>query len=77
MDVSVVIPAQALDVPQIAGTLRGIRDQRYDAGRVEVLVVRYGAGWIDDRPIAPPGLAVRVLSVDDASPYAARNLGFA
>jgi len=76
MNVSVIIPAQASDAPHLAGTLRGIGDQRYDAGRVEVFVVQYGASaaGAEAPPIVPPGLHVHFLSVDNPSPYAARNL---
>jgi len=74
MDVSVIIPWQPSDAPLLGGTLEGIRDQRYDAGRLEVLVVQYGAGASAVRPSVPPGLEVGFAAVDHPSPYAARNL---
>lgn len=74
MDVSVIIPWQPSDEPLLGGTLEGVRDQRYDAGRIEVFVVQYGAGASVVRATVPPGLEVRLLAVDHPSPYAARNL---
>ena len=76
MDVSVIIPWQPSDALLLGGTLEGVRDQRYDAGRLEVFVVQFGAGASasDVRPTVPPGLAVRFAAVDHPSPYAARNL---
>jgi hypothetical protein len=76
MDVSVIIPWHPSDAPLLGGTLEGIRDQRYDAGRLVVFVVQYGAGASASAvpPTVPPGLEVRFEAVDHPSPYAARNL---
>ena len=74
MDVSVIIPVQPPDVPHLAGTLEGIRDQRYDAGRVEVFVAAYAGGPVAVPVPLPAGLDVRFISVEHPSPYAARNL---
>lgn len=74
MDVSIIIPAQGWEGPALAASLDGALAQRYDAGRVEVLVVQYGRGN-DLRPQAiSRSRDVRFLAVDHASPYAARNL---
>ena len=73
MDVSVVIPAQASEAAPLVETLRGIVDQRYAGGRIEVFVVQYGGGA---RLELPPGIGrnVRLMTIDGPSPYAARNL---
>jgi glycosyltransferase involved in cell wall biosynthesis len=75
MDVSIVIPVQASDVASIALTVQGATEQQYDDGRIEVLVVQFGSG--PRLSESPRGLhhSVRLLSIDDESPYAARNLG--
>jgi hypothetical protein len=72
MDVSVIIPAQASDAAVLALTLRGVFEQRYDAGRIEVVVAQYGGGATVFVP--PSGQNVRYVAVDHPSPYAARNL---
>jgi glycosyltransferase involved in cell wall biosynthesis len=74
MNVSIVVPARASDERELAGCLSGIHAQRYDAGRIEVLVVQYDGGpSIKVRP--PAGTEVLLLVMDHSSPYAARNLG--
>jgi hypothetical protein len=74
MDVTIIIPVQPSDVPHLAGTLQGIRDQRYGAGRVEVFVAEYGGAGTAVHVPVPVGLDVRFVSVEHPSPYAARNL---
>jgi hypothetical protein len=54
--------------------LDGVRDQRYDAGRIEVFVVEYDVSAESMDPDAPDGLDVAFDTVADPSPYAARNL---
>ena len=73
MDVSIVVPALASDGRSLAACLAGILAQRYDEGRIEVLVVQYGGG----EPLRLPTLSARhvqLLAVDHSSAYAARNL---
>jgi hypothetical protein len=72
MDVSVIIPAQAFDSAMLALTLRGVFEQRYNAGRVEVIVAQYGGGATVVVPTS--GQNVPYVAVDHPSPYAARNL---
>ena len=79
MNVSVIIPWQRSDAPLLRGTLDGVRNQRYDKGRIEVFAVEYGATPNTTRadatyPDAPAGLAVAYDAVANPSPYAARNL---
>jgi hypothetical protein len=74
MDTSIIVPIRAHEVPQLDACLAGLAAQRYTRGQVDVLVVQYGGGppaMLPDRP--RPG--VRLLSVDDPTPYGARNLG--
>jgi hypothetical protein len=73
MDVSVIIPAQAWEGPELAASLEGVFAQRYDAGRVEVFVVQYDGGSALP-PVISPSRGVRLLAVDHPSPYVARNL---
>jgi len=72
MNVSIIVPTQAGD-PHLDPCLEGILTQRYDAGRIEVLVVQYGSG---ERVEIIPSQSdrVRLLTVNHPSPYAARNL---
>ena len=74
MNVSVIIPWQRSDAPLLGGTLRGVRDQRYGDGRVEVFLVEYGAAAGATKPTVPDGLDVHMDSIVHPSPYAARNL---
>jgi hypothetical protein len=74
MNVSVIIPWQRSDAPLLGGTLRGVRDQEYDEGRVEVFVVEYGATPDATHPSVPEGVDVCFDAVAHPSPYAARNL---
>jgi hypothetical protein len=77
MDATIIIPVQAPEAEPLRATLDGALAQRYDSGRIEVVVVQYGTG--DHRhPVVPPfERRVRVLSIDHSSPYAARNLAVA
>lgn len=74
MNASVIIPAQDSEVSQLAVTLQGVFAQRYDGGRVDVCVAQYGGGDALDIATIATGHDVRVVSVDNPSPYAARNL---
>ena len=74
MNVSVILPARSSDEQQLASCLAGIQAQRYDAGRIEVLVVQYDGGATIKIPLSAAH-QVMVLVVDHSSPYAARNLG--
>jgi len=74
MDVSIIIPVQASESDLLAGSLGGVFAQRYDAGRIEVFVVQYGAAAPTPLGPIPDGRDVQVLAVDHPSPYAARNL---
>ena len=72
MNVSIIVPTQA-GAPHLDACLGGILTQRYDAGRIEVLVVQYGGG---KRVEILPSQSdqVQLLAVNHPSPYAARNL---
>src|SRR5688500_139546 len=74
MNVSIIIPMQASDSRLLLPTLDAIEGQRYDAGRLEVLVAQYGAGAAIDIPVSSFRHQLQVLGVAHASPYAARNL---
>jgi hypothetical protein len=83
MDVTIIVPVESSsDSASLAACLRGIFAQRYDEGRIETILVRYGhasAGTptpvpVVDRPLA---LDVRELETASKSPYAARNLAAA
>jgi hypothetical protein len=72
MDVSIVVPALSSEGSDLAACLAGIAAQRYDQGRIEVLVVHYGGG--NPLPLSmPAGRLVRAITVTHPSPYAARN----
>jgi glycosyltransferase involved in cell wall biosynthesis len=74
MDVSVIIPAQGSEAAELAATLRGVFDQRYDGGRIEVFVARYGDGASIALPPLGQSVRVRHVAVENPSPYVARNL---
>lgn len=74
MNASVIIPAQDSEVSQLAVTLQGVFAQRYDGGRIDVCVAQYGGGQPLDIARVAKGHDVRFVSVDNPSPYAARNL---
>jgi glycosyltransferase involved in cell wall biosynthesis len=72
MNVSIIVPTQAA-APHLGTCLEAILTQRYDAGRIEVLVAQYGGGKRVE--ILPShSKRVRLLAIDHPSPYAARNL---
>ena len=75
MDASIIIPVQPSEAEPLRATLDGALGQRYDRTRFEVIVVQYG-GHAHPGNLAA-GREVRILSVDHASPYAARNLAAA
>jgi glycosyltransferase involved in cell wall biosynthesis len=77
MDASIIIPVQDSEAEPLVATLDGALAQRYDGGRIEVVVVRYGS--VDRQVAIAPSFErqVRFLSIDHPSPYAARNLAVA
>ena len=72
MDVSIIIPIEAAEAPMLGACLEGIRGQRYGAGRIETLIVQYGAHEPARLPFSLPA-GIRSLSTDRPTPYAARN----
>jgi hypothetical protein len=72
MDVSIIVPMQAAESSLLPDCVAGILAQRFEHGRVEALVARYGGGPAPPRELPVAG-EVRVLEVDAPTPYAARN----
>jgi GT2 family glycosyltransferase len=72
--VSVIVPVRA-PAPYLARCLKALREQSYDSGKVEVLVVDNSPapGGIE----VPEGDNVRLLWEPAGGSYAARNLGIA
>ena len=72
MDASIIVPVRASEAAALADCLAGLASQRFDDGRLEVIVAQYGGGDPVARPVPTPEDVVRI-DVDGASPYAARN----
>ncbi|MEQ1912576.1 MAG: glycosyltransferase family A protein [Vicinamibacterales bacterium] len=75
MDVSIIVPMHASEAQLLSACLIASLAQRFERGRIEVIVVQFGGGA--SPPIAHDPERVRVLAVDHPTPYAARNVGAA
>jgi hypothetical protein len=74
MNASIIIPVQDSEAEPLSATVQGALAQRDHGGGIEVVVAAYGGAERRALETASLDPRVRVLSVDDPSPYAARNL---